>query len=50
MRRLARPKAPWARCFADDPRAAVVKIFNTRQRPGWTVPWQARWGRRATGR
>lgn len=23
-----------------DPRAAVVKIFNTRQRPGWTVPWQ----------
>ena len=19
----------------------VVKIFNTRQRPGWTVPWQA---------
>eukprot|EP00928_Gymnodinium_smaydae_P024597 TRINITY_DN19862_c0_g1_i1.p1 TRINITY_DN19862_c0_g1~~TRINITY_DN19862_c0_g1_i1.p1 ORF type:complete len:555 (-),score=111.44 TRINITY_DN19862_c0_g1_i1:54-1685(-) len=23
-----------------DPRNAVVKIFNTRQRPGWTVPWQ----------
>eukprot|EP00929_Paragymnodinium_shiwhaense_P059879 TRINITY_DN29959_c0_g1_i1.p1 TRINITY_DN29959_c0_g1~~TRINITY_DN29959_c0_g1_i1.p1 ORF type:complete len:553 (+),score=80.19 TRINITY_DN29959_c0_g1_i1:73-1659(+) len=23
-----------------DPRDAVVKIFNTRQRPGWTVPWQ----------
>lgn len=25
---------------ARDPRGAVVKIFNTRQRPGWTVPWQ----------
>lgn len=25
---------------ARDPRDAVVKIFNTRQRPGWTVPWQ----------
>lgn len=24
-----------------DPHSAVVKIFNTRQRPGWTVPWQA---------
>lgn len=23
-----------------DPRDAVVKIFNARQRPGWTVPWQ----------
>lgn len=23
-----------------DPRDAVLKIFNTRQRPGWTVPWQ----------
>lgn len=25
---------------ARDPRDAVVKIFNTRQRPGWIVPWQ----------
>lgn len=23
-----------------DPRDGVVKLFNTRQRPGWTVPWQ----------
>lgn len=40
---------PWGRVFLRplsasaaprDPRDAVVKIFSTRQRPGWTVPWQ----------
>lgn len=25
---------------ATDPRDAVVKIYNSRQRPSWTVPWQ----------
>lgn len=38
-----RPVLAFARASATnarDPRDAVVKIFNTRQRPGWTVPWQ----------
>jgi len=39
----ARPPISLWRLFATcprDPRDAVVKIFSTRQRPGWTVPWQ----------
>jgi S1-C subfamily serine protease len=32
-----------------DPRDAVVKIFNTRQRPGWTVPWQSQPVESSTG-
>lgn len=32
-----------------DPRDGVVKIFNTRQKPGWTVPWQMQPVKSTTG-